>query len=126
MLQVTPEVRLQYRACLVALVLLAGMNGCTAGTGFQIIEHSIVVSEYEADQAQSAAVVRGVARNEGAWPLEDCGVSVTFYDYDGNKLDVYSSSCKYLEPGENWNFNVELRGQEAWKVSRYNISKFTK
>ena len=118
--------RLNYRACLVALMLLAGTTGCTAGTGFQVIEHNIVVSEYTADKAQSVAFVRGVARNTGAWPLEDCGVSVTFYDYEGNKLDVYSSSCRRLEPGENWNFNAELKGQNAWKVARYSLSTFIK
>ena len=126
MLQVTAKVRLNYRACLVALMLLAGTTGCTAGTGFQVIEHNIVVSEYTADEAQSIAIVRGVARNTGAWPLEDCGVSVTFYDYEGNKLDVYSSSCRRLEPGENWNFNAELKGQNAWKVARYSLSTFIK
>ena len=107
-------------------MLLAGTTGCTAGTGFQVIEHNIVVSEYTADEAQSVAVVRGVARNTGAWPLEDCGVSVTFYDYEGNKLDAYSSSCRRLEPGGNWNFNVELKGQDVWKVARYSLSAFTK
>jgi len=126
MLQVTAKMRLNYRACLVALMLLAGTTGCTAGTGFQVIEHNIVVSEYTADEAQSVAVVRGVARNTGAFPLEDCGVSVTFYDYEGNKLDVYSSSCRRLEPGENWNFNAELKGQNAWKVARYSLSTFIK
>ena len=126
MLQVTAKMRLNYRACLVALMLLAGTTGCTAGTGFQVIEHNIVVSEYTADEAQSVAVVRGVARNTGAFPLEDCGVSVTFYDYEGNKLDVYSSSCRRLEPGENWNFNAELKGQDAWKVARYSLSTFSK
>ena len=126
MLQVTAKVRLNYRAYLVALMLLAGTTGCTAGTGFQVIEHNIVVSEYTADEAKSVAVVRGVARNTGAWSLEDCGVSVTFYDYEGNKLDVCSSSCKRLEPGENWNFNIDLKGQAAWKVGKYSITTFSK
>jgi hypothetical protein len=125
-LQVTGKVPLKYRACLIGLIILAGITGCTTGTGFQVIEHSIVVSEYTADQAQSVAVVRGVALNSGTGPLEGCGVSVTFYDYEGNKLDVYSSSCKRLEPGENWNFTVELKGQEAWKVGRYSLSTFIK
>ena len=126
MLQVTGTVRLKCRHCLVALMLLAGTIGCTAATDFQVIEHNIVVSEYTADVSQSVAVVRGVARNTGVRPLDGCGVSVTFYDYDGNKLDVYSSNCKRLEPGENWNFNVELKGQEAWKVGRYSLSTFIK
>ena len=126
MLQVAGKAPLKYRVCLLGVLLLAGITGCTAGTGFQVIEHNIVVSEYTNDVAQSVAVVKGVATNTGAWPLEDCGVSVTFYDFAGNKLDIYSSTCKHLEPGENWNFNVELKGQEAWKVGRYSLATFSK
>ena len=126
MLQVTGKVPLKCRACLAGLMLLAGITGCAAGTSFQVVEHNIVVSEYSSDAAQSVAVVRGVARNTGASPLEGCGVSVTFYDYQGNELDVFSSSCKRLEPGENWNFTVELKGQDAWKVGRYSLSTFSK
>lgn len=118
--------RLKYRACLLGLILLAGITGCAAGTGFQVIEHSIVISEYTTDAAQSSAVVKGVARNTGVWPLEDCGVTVAFYDFEGNKLDVYSSVCKRLGPGEDWNFSVELRGQQAWKVGKYSLSTFSK
>ena len=126
MLQVTGNAPLKYQASLLGLVLLAGIAGCTAGAGLQVIQHSIVVSEYATDAAQSVALVKGVATNTGAWPLEDCGVSVTFYDFEGNRLDVCSSSCRRLEPGENWNFNVELKGQEAWKVGRYSLSTFSK
>lgn len=126
MLQVTAKVHLKSRACLAVLILVAVIAGCTSGGGFQVIEHNIVISEYAADEAQSVAVVRGVARNTGAWPLEGCGVSVIFYDYEGNKLGVYSGNCQHLEPGENWNFHIELRGREAWKVGRYSLSTFIK
>jgi len=125
-LQVTGKVRLKYRACLIGLILIAGITGCATGTGFQVIEHNIIVSEYTADVAQSVAVVKGVATNTGAWPVEDCGVRVTFYDFEGNKLNVYSSSCKHLEPGENWSFYVELKGREAWKVGKYSLTTFSK
>ena len=111
---------------MIGLIILAGITGCAAGAGFQVIEHNIIVSEYTDDQAQSVAIVRGVARNTGVWPLEDCGVSVTFYDFEGNKLGVYSSSCKRLEPGGNWSFNIELKGPEVWKVGRYSLSTFSK
>ena len=126
MLQVTGKVPLKYKACLVGLIALAGIAGCAGATGFQIIEHNIVVSEYTTDAAQSVAVVRGVAANTGAWPLEGCGVSVIFYDFAGNKLDECSSSCNRLGPGENWSFNIELKGQQAWKVARYSLSAFSK
>lgn len=126
MLQVTGKVPLKFKACLVGLITLAGFSGCTGATGFQVIEHNIVVSEYTTDVTQSVAVVRGVAANTGSWPFEDVGVSVTFYDFAGNKLDVFSSTCKRLGPGENWNFSVELKGQQAWKVARYSLAAFSK
>lgn len=116
----------RYLACLAGLLMVAGSAGCAAGENFQVVEHSIVISEYSADASQSVAVVKGVARNTGPWPLEGCGVSVTFYDYQGNKLDVYSSSCTRLEPGGDWGFSVELKGQEAWKVGRYSLATFCK
>lgn len=125
MLQVTAEVLLKSGICLAVLILLAATAGCSSGGGFQVIEHNIVISEYAADELQSIAVVRGVARNMGSWPLEGSGVSVVFYDYEGNKLGVYSSNCQHLEPGESWNFNIELRGREAWKVGKYSLSTFS-
>lgn len=117
---------LKYRACLIGIITLAGITGCAGVTGFRVIEHNIVVSEYTADAAQSVAVVRGVAANTGAWPLESCVVGVTFYDFAGNKLDECSTSRKGLGPGENWSFNLELKGQQAWKVARYSLSAFSK
>ena len=126
MLQVIGEVLLKYLALLAGFMLLAGITGCSSATDFQVVEHSIIVTEYAGDPVESVAVVKGVARNTGYWPLEGCGVSVTFYDYQGNKLDVYSNSCQRLGPGENWNFNAVLKGPEAWKVARYGLSTFNK
>jgi hypothetical protein len=119
-------VHLKCLAFVVVLVPVALITACTPGAGFQVIEHNIVISEYAADEAQSVAAVSGVARNTGAWPLEGCGVTVIFYDYEGNKLDVSSSSCQKLGPGENWDFKVELKGRPAWRVARYSVSTFTR
>jgi hypothetical protein len=126
MLQVTGNVRLSYWPCLAALLLLSVFTGCNVGTSFHVLEHNIIVSEYVADAAQSNALVKGVAKNIGPWLVEECGVSVTFYDYRGNTLAVRSSSCKRLEPGQSWNFTVELKGQDAWKVGNYSLSAFSK
>ena len=117
---------LKCQACAVAFMLVSVAAGCTPGAGYRVIEHSIVISEYSDDEAQSVAEVRGVASNTGMWPLQNCGVTVTFYDYEGNKLDVSSSSCRELAPGEDWDFKIELRGRQAWSVARYSLSTFTK
>lgn len=109
-----------------ALSLISIFTGCSVGTSFQVIEHNIIVSEFSAGGAQSSALVRGVARNTGPWPVENCGVSVIFYDYQRNTLGAYSSSRERLEPGEDWNFQVELKGQDSWKVARYSLTASAK
>lgn len=118
--------RLSYWPCLAALLLISVYTGCNAETSFHVLEHNIIVSEFVSDATQSSALVKGVAKNTGAWPVEECGVSVTFYDYQGNTLGVCSSICRRLEPGESWNFKVELKGQDAWKVGKYSLSTFRK
>lgn len=118
--------RLSYVLAVLPLLSIFGFAACNPGTAFQVVEHSITVSEYTADLTQSAATVKGVAKNTGNWPVEDWGVSVTFYDYQGNKLVVLSESPKHLEPGEAWEFKVELKGPDAWKVAKYDIATFHK
>ncbi|MFA5079883.1 MAG: FxLYD domain-containing protein, partial [Dehalococcoidia bacterium] len=75
-----------------------------------------------ADVAQSSATVEGQAQNMLAWPLDNCKICVTFYDYAGNSLGVYSDSIGRFEPGKVWSFKIALRGNDAWKVARYDIT----
>jgi hypothetical protein len=96
--------------------------GCAFGQPIQILDHSIAVQEFTADATESVAVVEGAARNMGNWPIENCTIDVTFYDYQGIKLGTYSELRPRLEAGEVWNFKVQLKGRDAWKVARYTIS----
>jgi hypothetical protein len=95
---------------------------CTSGSSLQILERSIKVQEFTADAAQSVATVQGVVRNAGGWPIEGCEVRVVFYDYQGTSLGTYPETRQRLEGGETWNFKVELKGSDAWKVASYTIS----
>lgn len=101
---------------------LIATAGCSTGSELQVTEHKINVEEFTGDVTQSSAVVSGTARNTGGWAIKDGRVSVSFYDYKGNVLGVISDSRPVLEPGEAWNFRIGLKGKDAWRVARYNIS----
>lgn len=105
-----------------AVLLLLTVTACSMGRELQVTEHNIVVQEFTGDIAQSTATVSGIAVNNGNWAIKDARVSVSFFDNKGNVIDVISASRTELAPGEPWNFKIELKGQNAWKVVRYNIS----
>ena len=113
---------LSRRLILLSLILIPCLNACSPITAVRVIKHDIQVSEFTADVTQSTATVEGQAQNTLLWPLDECRICVTFYDYGGNSLGVFSDSIKRLEPGQVWNFRVALNGGDAWKVARYDIS----
>jgi len=98
------------------------LSACLPTPQVQILEHSITVNEFTADIGQSTAVVRGVVRNQYVWPVQNCVVTVDFFDYQGGKIGTYSDTLSRMEPGQAWNFKVELKGAEAWKAAWYRIS----
>jgi hypothetical protein len=110
------------RLILLSLILVPCLNACSPVNGVRVVRHDIQVAEFTADVTQSAATVQGQAQNTLLWARDDCRICVTFYDYGGNSLGVFSDSIKRLEPGQVWNFRVELKGADAWKVARYDIS----
>jgi hypothetical protein len=114
--------RLSQRLILVSLILIPWLHACSPITAVRVIKHNIAVAEFTADVTQSAAVVEGQAQNTQLWPLDGCRICVIFYDYQGNSLGMISDSIKRLEPGQVWNFRMELKGGDAWKVARYDIS----
>jgi hypothetical protein len=113
---------LSLRLILLLLILIPFLNACSLVNGVRVIRHDIQVAEFTADVTQSAATVEGQAQNTLLWALNDCSICVTYYDYGGNSLGVFSDSIKRLDPGQVWNFRVALRGGDAWKVARYDIS----
>jgi len=110
------------RLLFLLLLLIPCINACSPASAIKVIKHNIQVSEFTADVAQSSATVEGQARNTLLWPVDECRLCVTFYDYEGKSLGTYSNSLKRLEPGQVWNFRVALNGSDAWKVARYDIS----
>jgi hypothetical protein len=105
-----------------SLILIPLLPACSPVAAVRVIKHDITVTELTADVTQSTAIVEGQAQNTLPWPLEGCRICVTFYDYQGNSLGVVSDSMKRLEPGQVWNFRVALKGGDAWKVARYDLS----
>ena len=114
--------RLSHRLYLLSLILLLCLPACSPVAAVKVIKHDIIVAEFTADVSQSTATVEGQAQNTLLWPLDKCRICVTFYDYEGNSLGVFSDSIERLEPGQVWNFSAALRGGDAWKVARYDIS----
>ena len=87
----------------------------------QLLDQRISVQEFTADTTQSEAVVSGSARNMLNWPVESCLIKVTFYDYQGMVVGTGTKEHSRLEAGEVWDFQVQLKGADAWKVARYAI-----
>jgi len=121
-LQVIGLMPLGRRLILLSLILTPFLNACSPVNGVRVISHDIQVAEFTADVTQSAATVEGQAQNTLLWALNDCRICVTYYDYGGNSLGVFSDSIKRLDPGQVWNFKVALKGGDSWKVARYDIS----
>jgi len=119
---VTVLMCLSRRLILLSVILILCLPACSPFTAVRVIKHNIQVAEFTADVTQSAATVEGQAQNTLLRPLDECKICVTFYDYEGHKLGVFSDSMKRLEPGQVWNFRVALKGSDAWKVARYDIS----
>jgi hypothetical protein len=95
---------------------------CSAQTALRVLEQKFEVSEFTADVAQSSASVTAVVINRGWLPADNIVVMVHFYDDQGNMVGTYAASHDQLQPDQVWNFKVEMKGQDAWKVVRYDMS----
>jgi hypothetical protein len=128
MLQINGPMSLRRRIFLAASLCIFTIPAaaCITGSELQVTEHNIMVQEYTGDVTQSSAVVSGTARNTGNWNIRDGRVSISFYDYKGNVLGVFSDSKAVIGPGETWNFMIELKGKSAWNVARYAIATSNK
>lgn len=111
---------------IVALAILTlcslTLVACSVGTPLRILERSITVQEFTADPEQSSATVKGIARNEGGWPIQECTISVSFFDYQGKNVGTHTELRQWLEAGETWDFSATLKGKDAWQVARYTLS----
>lgn len=105
-----------------ALILCSSaLVACSARSALQVLDEKFEVNEFTANIAQSSAAVTGVVINRGWLPVDNVVVTVDFYDGQGNSLGKYAGTHGRLQPEEVWNFKVELKGQDAWKVVRYDL-----
>jgi hypothetical protein len=106
-----------------ALILCSlALIACSPRSALQVLEPQFEVSEFTANVAQSSAIVTGVVINRGWLPADNIVVTVHFYDGQGNMLGTYAGTHDRLQPDQVWNFKVEMKGQDAWKVVRYDLS----
>ena len=120
----TASMRLNISLTVLLLMLVLCVHACSPAAAVKVIKHDIRVAEFTGDMAQSTATVEGQAQSTLGWSLDGCKICVTFYDYDGKSLGVFSDSIKRLDPRQVWNFRVVLKGNDAWKVAWYDISIF--
>ena len=110
-----------------ALLLFSSVFvACSTDSQLQVLQHNITINEFTADAAQSVATVKGVVKNQGIWPAQNCMVIADFYDYRGYKIGTYTDTFQKLEPGQTCGFKIELKGPEAWKVAMYSLSVVSK
>jgi hypothetical protein len=110
-----------------ALLLFSSVFvACSPDSQLQVLQHHITISEFTADATQSVATVKGVVKNQGMWPTQNCTVIADFYDYKGHKIGTHTAALQRLEPGQAGDFKVELKGSEAWKVATYSVSVVSK
>jgi len=110
-----------------ALLLVSALFvACSPESQLQVLQHNITINEFTADAAKSVAIVKGVVKNQGIWPVQNCMVIADFYDYKGYKIGTYTDTLQRLEPGQASDFKIELRGSEAWKVATCSVSVVSK
>ncbi|MCX6007488.1 MAG: FxLYD domain-containing protein [Chloroflexi bacterium] len=110
-----------------ALLLFSSvLVACSPESQLQVLQHNITINEFTADTAQSVATVKGVVKNQGIWPVQNCIVTADFYDYKGYKIGTYTDTLQRLDPGQACDFKVELKGTDAWKVATYKVSVVSK
>jgi predicted lipid-binding transport protein (Tim44 family) len=107
---------------LALIICSSALTACLAQSSLQVLDQKFQVNEFTANTAQSSAAVTGTLINRGWLPANNVMVKVEFYDVQGNRLGKYADAHDRLQPDEVWNFKVEMKGQDAWKVVRYQLS----
>ncbi len=108
----------------VVILLTVTAWSCSGNSGLQIVNHDLTIRQFTGDlnSIKSMAVVSGAARNISSAPLSDCTINVSYLDADRNLIGNSSAYRQYMEPGEVWNFTVQLTVPDAWKARSYEIS----
>lgn len=97
--------------------------GCMAASNLKILNSELTSREFTGDLnvRNSMSVVTGAAMNTAGNTINNCVVTVTFYDAQRNSLGVASAERESLGAGETWNFAVQLTGPDAWKARSYDV-----
>jgi hypothetical protein len=108
----------------VALLLAAVLPACSPSappsSGLEI-NHSMTVQNFSGGLS-SVAIVSGSAVNNGDKPIQSLTISVIFYDKDGKVMDQGSAVTGNMAPGAMWNFSVQSKGTDAWKIITYKLT----
>lgn len=104
-------------------LLIVNLIACSSGSGFRILKNELTVRQFPGNSplTQSMAAVTGTATNPGESAIEECVITVIFYDDEKNKLGTGTATRPSLGPGEIWNFAVQITGPDAWKARTYDI-----
>jgi hypothetical protein len=109
---------------LLAFCLLTLQPGCISTSDLKIVSSQLTSREFTGDLniRNSMSVVTGVARNTKAASINNCEITVTFYDAQHNNIGVATTSRELLGAGETWNFTAQLTSADAWKARSFDIS----
>jgi hypothetical protein len=107
----------------VVILLTVTAWSCSGNSGLQISNHDLTIRQFTGDlnSIKIMAVISGAARNISSAPLSDCTINVRYFDADRNLIGASSAYRQFLEPGEVWNFTVQLTAPDAWKARSYEI-----
>lgn len=96
---------------------------CALSSNLLISNAELTAREFtnSANVKSSMAALTGMAKNNKDTPARNCLITVRFYDSNRNDLGVAMAARESLEPGETWNFTVQLTGPDAWKARSYDI-----
>lgn len=97
---------------------------CISASSIKIVDSHLTAREFTGDLniKSSMAVVSGSAKNTRDAAINNCVISITFYDAQRNNIGVASATRQSLNAGETWNFIVQLTGPDAWKARSYDIN----
>lgn len=116
-----------YKKSFLIIVLIANLLciylACTSLSSLKISNTELTAREFTtpANIKSSMAALTGSATNIKNTPARNCLVTVRFFDSNKNELGTASTARESLEPGETWNFTVQLTGSDAWKARSYDI-----
>jgi coenzyme F420-reducing hydrogenase beta subunit len=90
----------------------------------KIVSSELTSREFTGDLnvRSSVSVVTGIARNTKDTSINNCVITVTFYDAQRNNIGVATTSRELLGAGENWDFTAQLTSADAWKARSFDIS----